>query len=147
MPGSPAKASAPRIPRISEGIAVTAGFEAPQEGSGALAQITRGVVHLHAEHFGRGPTRARSDFIGGDGVICVLRDTLTAVELTLVERGRSGEVRALRRAFQDAMAPEFRALVEEAVGRRVVAFLSEMSLAPDIAVDLFFLEPATPGTS
>jgi uncharacterized protein YbcI len=106
-----------------------------------LAAVTRGVVRLHAEYFGKGPTRARTDRIGEDGLICVLRDTLTPVELTLIERGRGEQVLALRRSFQDAMAPEFRSVVEAAVGRRVVAFMSQAHLQPDIATEIFFLEP------
>lgn len=105
----------------------------------ALAVVTRGIVHLHAEYFGKGPTRARTERLGTDGVICVMRDTLTPVERTLVERGRAAQVHALRRSFQDAMEPEFRRIVEEAFLRPVAAFLSQVSLEPDVSVEVFFL--------
>lgn len=103
--------------------------------------MTRGIVRIHAEYFGKGPTRARTERIGTDGVICVLRDTLTAVERTLIERGRAEQVIALRRSFQDVMAPEFRSTVEAALGRPVVAFLSQVHVDPDIATEIFFLGP------
>ena len=107
---------------------------------GPLTTITRGIVRLHAEYFGKGPTRARTERIGGDFVICILRDTLTPVERTLVDRGQADQVISLRRSFQDVMAPEFPSVVENSVGRRVLAFLSQVHLEPDIAVEMFFLE-------
>ena len=109
-----------------------------------LAAVTRGIVQLHAQYFGKGPTRARTDWIGDDGLVCVLRDTLTSVELTLIDRGQGEQVLALRRAFQGAMAEEFKGVVEQATGRKVVAFLSQAHLDPDIATELFFLEAQVP---
>lgn len=113
--------------------------EAGSTDSSALAAVTRGVVRLHADYFGKGPTTARSDRFGRDGVICVMRDTLTAVERTLIERGQGSQVLALRRSFQDVMAPEFRRVVEEAYRRPVAAFMSQVHLEPDISVEIFFL--------
>lgn len=110
-----------------------------------LAAVTRGMVRIHAEYFGKGPVRARTDRFGDDGVICVLRETLTPVETTLIERGETEQVVALRRSFQKAMAPEFRAVVEQALGRPVVAFLSQVSLEPDLACEIFFLGPPQDG--
>jgi uncharacterized protein YbcI len=109
-----------------------------------FAAVTRGIVQLHSQYFGKGPTHARTDRIGDDGLVCVLRDTLTSVELTLIDRGQGEQVLTLRRAFQDAMAPEFKRVVEEATGRKVLAFMSQAHLDPDIAAELFFLEPVVP---
>lgn len=119
---------------------------APQARS-ALASVTRGIVRIHAEFFGKGPTRARTDRFGDDGLICVLRDTLTSVELTLIDRGRAEQVVALRRSFQDVMEPEMREVVERALGRRVVAFLSQVHLEPDLATEIFFLGDALEGSA
>jgi uncharacterized protein YbcI len=109
-----------------------------------LAAVTRGIVQLHSQYFGKGPTHARTDRIGDDGLVCVLRDTLTSVELTLMQRGQAEQVLALRRAFQDAMAKEFIRVVEDATGRKVAAFLSQAHLDPDIAAEMFFLESQVP---
>ena len=109
-----------------------------------LAAVTRGIVQIYSQYFGKGPTHARTDRIGDDGLVCVLRDTLTSVELTLTDRGQGAQVLTLRRAFQDAMAEEFIAVVEAATGRTVLAFLSQAHLEPDIATELFFLEPIVP---
>jgi len=111
------------------------------EGGAILAAITREIVRLHAAHYGKGPTKARS-YLNGDAVFCLMQDTLTAAERTLVERGKGEAVHAMRRAFQDAMAAEFSAVVEAQTGRRVRAFMSQVSLEPDVDVEVFVLEPA-----
>jgi hypothetical protein len=43
--------------------------------------------------------------------------------------------------FQDWMRPRFVAIVEEATGRQVRAFFSQVTRDPDMAVELFFFEP------
>ena len=111
---------------------------------GPLTAITRGIVKMHSEYFGKGPTRAKTERVGPDLVICVLRDALTPVEQTLVARGRGEQVRSLRRSFQDVMEVEFRDVVERSLDRKVVAFMSQVSLDPDIAAELFFLAPDGP---
>jgi uncharacterized protein YbcI len=70
----------------------------------------------------------------------VLVDGFTRAEVTLIERGKAEQVLALRRSFQDAMAPEFRGVVEEAVGRPVVAFMSQVNIDPDLSTEIFFLD-------
>jgi uncharacterized protein YbcI len=112
-----------------------------------LSAITRELVRLHAEYFGKGPPRARSYQVSPDVVVSILRDALTPVERTLIDRGQGEQVHALRRSFQGVMEPEYRALVERALGRPVTAFMSQVTLDPDIAAELFFLEPLTPDGS
>jgi len=118
------------------------GQEAAQRDVGPmLAAVTREIVKLHAAHYGKGPTKARS-YLNGDALFCLMQDTLTAAERTLVERGKGEAVHTMRRAFQDAMAAEFSALVETHTGRRVRAFMSQVNLEPDVDVEIFVLEPA-----
>lgn len=119
--------------------------EAGTQARSPLATVTRGIVRIHAEYFGKGPVRARTDRFGDDGVICVLRETLTSVETTLINRGEAEQVTALRRSFQRAMEPEFRRVIEDALGRRVIAFMSQVSLEPDLACEIFFLGPPLDG--
>jgi uncharacterized protein YbcI len=106
------------------------------------AAITREIVKLHAAHFGKGPLRARS-YWAGDTLICQMEDILTPVERTLIEHDRGAQVYTLRRGFQDAMEGEFSAAVERLSGRRVRAFLSQVHLDPDVAIEIFMLEPAS----
>jgi uncharacterized protein YbcI len=110
-----------------------------------LAAITREIVRLHAEHYGKGPERARST-LGDDYVICVMREALTAGERTLVAAGRSEAVHVMRRAWQETMSETFSRVVERCIGRRVEAFLSQISLTPDVQIEFFSLgEPLDGG--
>lgn len=115
----------------------------------ALAGISNGMVRLYREYFGRGPTAAKT-YALDDLVICVLRDGLTAAERTLFEHGRADAVREIRSAFQDAVAEEFKGVVEEMTNRRVIAFMSQAHVNPDLAIEVFFLDSSfsrTPGTA
>ncbi|HWE82910.1 MAG TPA: Na-translocating system protein MpsC family protein, partial [Gaiellaceae bacterium] len=66
------------------------------------------------------------------------------LERTLVEAGETEAVDGIRRAFQRAMRERFVTVVEEATGRHVRAFLSEVSLEPDISAEIFVLERVEP---
>ena len=46
----------------------------------------------------------------------------------------------MRRTYQETMRDDFVALVEDVVGRKVIAFLSDHHIDPDIAVEMFVLE-------
>jgi uncharacterized protein YbcI len=107
-----------------------------------LAEITNGIVRLFSEYYGRGPTRAKSYLLDDTYVVTVLRDTLTTVERTLVEAGEAGQVRSVRLTFQEAMAEEFKNVVEQAIGRRVAAYHSQLLIPADLAFELFVLDEA-----
>ena len=100
---------------------------------------------MHREHYGRGAGRART-VMGDDYVICFLEDIYTPVERTLIDAGRFEAVREMRNAFQDTMREEFSAAVEAAAGRKVIGFLSQNHIDPDLAVETFILEPDGDGT-
>jgi uncharacterized protein YbcI len=106
-----------------------------------LAGISSGIVGLYREHFGKGPTKAKT-YALDDLVICVLRDGLTQVERTLFAEGRADSVREMRAAFQDAVADKFKAVVEDLTGREVIAFMSQAHVNPDLAIEVFFLDGA-----
>jgi len=105
-----------------------------------LAEITNGIVRLFSEYYGRGPTRAKSYLLDDTYVVTALRDTLTTVERTLAESGHGDQVRSVRLTFQEAMAAEFIGVVEAALGRRVVAYHSQLLIDADIGFELFVLE-------
>ena len=48
----------------------------------------------------------------------------------------------IRRSFQQAMEAQFTAVVEAALGRKVIAYMSQIHQDPDLAVEMFVLEPA-----
>ena len=81
-----------------------------------------------------------------DPIVVVLHDTLTRGERSLVSDGRAHLVRDMRKAYQDTMGKELVAGVEEITGRKVIAFLSDNHIDPDIAVESFVLEPLDEST-
>ena len=105
-----------------------------------LAQISTGLVQLHSRYYGKGPTKAKTHMVN-DTVVAILRDGFTTVERTLVETGQVESVYQMRRSFQQSMEDEFRRVIEEATGRKVIAYMSSIHVDPDLAVELFVLEP------
>jgi len=112
----------------------------------ALAQISTGLVQLHRRYYGKGPTKAKTHQVN-DTVISILRGGFTTVERTLIDEGNSEPVHAMRRSFQDVMEGQFTAVVEEPTGRKVVAYMSQVHENPDLAVEIFLLEPAVEALS
>jgi uncharacterized protein YbcI len=102
--------------------------------------ISNGVASLHREHYGRGADRVRTT-IQADFAMTVLEDCFTVVEKKMIEEGAFSQVRETRTMFQDWMRPRFIEIVETATGRKVRAFFSQVTRAPDMAVELFFFEP------
>jgi uncharacterized protein YbcI len=106
----------------------------------ANAEISDAAVRLLSEYTGRGPTRSRTT-IDRDTVVIMLGDTLTRGERTLVEAGKQERVLALRHDFQMTMRDDLVEAVEGATTRKVVAFMSQNHIDPDLAVEVFALEP------
>jgi uncharacterized protein YbcI len=108
---------------------------------GKLATAISGmVVQALREHTGRGPTRSRTYF--NDDLICVvLQDTLSRPERKLVADGQIDLVLRTHRAFKEIMESELVAGVEALTGRKVIAFLCDNSIEPDVKVKSFLLAP------
>jgi uncharacterized protein YbcI len=104
----------------------------------ARAEISNRIVRLQSEYYGKGPTKAKTH-ISDDIVVVVLEETFTKAERTLVGRGETEPVQQIRRHFQQAMADEFKSIVEQATGRVVRAFLSETNVEADVSVEFFLL--------
>jgi uncharacterized protein YbcI len=107
-----------------------------------LAEISRQMVRLYKEQFGRGPTKARTSFAGPDTVLCTLEDSLTPAERRLVEMDEHQRLRDVRLFFQHASEPEFFAIIEGALNRKVRAFVSGIDTREDVSAEIFYLEPA-----
>ena len=71
----------------------------------------------------------------------VLEDCFTPVERKMVSEGAFTQVRETRVMFQDWMGSSFIEIVEEATGRTVRAFFSQVAHDPDMAVEVFLFEP------
>jgi uncharacterized protein YbcI len=105
------------------------------------AELSREMVRLYKELFGRGPTKARTDFASPDLILCTLEDSLTPAERALVEMGEHQRLRDTRMYFQHATEERFREVVERVTGRQVRAFISGIDTVQDVAVEVFYLEP------
>ena len=105
------------------------------------AAISNHVVRTMSEYTGRGPTKARTH-IHDDVVTVLLHDTLTKGERSLVGDELDGLVLTMRRAFQGTMGQALIDGVEEILGRKVIAFMSDNHIDPDFAVEVFVLAPA-----
>jgi len=102
------------------------------------ARISREIVRLQSEYYGKGPTKAKT-YIVDDLVVVVLEESFTRAEKTLAERGEREAIQHIRRRFQQQMADTFIGVVEQATGRRVRAFLSETDIDQDVSVETFLL--------
>jgi uncharacterized protein YbcI len=111
-----------------------------------LAAISTRIVGLLREHYGRGPSRAKS-YAMDDCIVCVLRNGFTAHERTIVKGGDRERVIEMRQDFQRLMERQYRETIEEITGRQVVAFLSQAHLEPDITLEIFFLDRPLNGSA
>src|SRR3954451_16181879 len=102
------------------------------------AMISREIVRLQSEYYGKGPTRAKT-YIVEDLVVVVLEESFTRAEKTLADRGERDAIQHIRRRFQQHMADSFISIVEQATGRTVRAFLSETDIDQDVSVETFLL--------
>jgi uncharacterized protein YbcI len=120
--------------------------EDSRQDNSPAADISRAAVQLLREYTGRGPTKAKT-LINGDVVTVVLADTLTKGERKLVEDGRQERVLQLRHDYQLVMREDLVAVVERQLGRKVIAFMSQNHIDPDMAAEIFLLEPIPAGVS
>jgi uncharacterized protein YbcI len=109
-----------------------------RDGSGSVvATVSRRIVGIYAEYYGRGPTKAKTIW-RDEIVVCILEDVFTRAELLLVDGGRFDQVRLNRQAFQEQIEPLFHEVVENATGRRVDACLSQVNRV-GVAAEIFIL--------
>ena len=103
--------------------------------------MTNGIVQLFREYYGRGPNKAKSYLLDDRIVVCVLEETMTTVEQTLVENGDRDMVRQVRLTFQEAMADRVQgASWRRPWAGRVAAYHSQLTMEPDMGFEFFVLE-------
>ena len=114
-------------------------------GGRLLAQISTAIVGILREHYGRGPMKAKT-YALDDVILVVMRGSgFTALEQTHMDSGQPGRVVAMREQFQEVMAKRYSETIEELTGRRVVAFISQAHVDPDITIEMFFIDGPLPG--
>jgi uncharacterized protein YbcI len=116
------------------------------DGRAPATMISNGISALHREHYGRGANRSRTH-INNDFVVTVMEDPFTKVEKTMIESGAFDIVRETRTRFQDWMRPTFIEIVEEATGRKVAQFFSQVGHDPDYAIECFLLDSSSSSTT
>jgi len=112
---------------------------APDRGRQAI-EISNAMTHVHRDQFGRGAGSVKT-VISRDFVVTFLEDIYTPMENTLIDGGNAQVVRDTRLEFQRMMRDRFITIIEETTGRTVRAFLSQNHVGPDIAAEVFLLEP------
>ena len=114
-------------------------------GGKLLAQISTSIVGILREHYGRGPMKAKT-YALDDIIVVVMRGSgFTPLEQTIMDSGQPGRVVAMREEFQHLMAERYTDMIEDLTGRKVVAFLSQAHVDPDITVEMFFVDGPLPG--
>ena len=116
--------------------------DTPLEGDELLAAVTDALVALHRRYHHREPVSAKTMLMSNELLACVMGGVYTEVEKTMIELQRHTIVQETRSAFQTAMQERFIAEVERLSGRRVLAFISNCHVGPDLEVELFVLEPS-----
>jgi uncharacterized protein YbcI len=116
-------------------------MEEQRENQSPAAKIATSAVRVLNESTGRGPTKAKTT-IDENMVTILLADTLTDGERTLVANGRAERVIRLRHDYQIVMRERLVEIVERELDRKVIAFMSQNHIDPDLAVEVFVLKPA-----
>jgi uncharacterized protein YbcI len=109
-------------------------------GGQLLAAISTSIVGILRDHYGRGPMRAKT-YVLDDIVVVVMRGSgFTPLEQTIMDSGDPERVIAMREDFQRVMAGRYKTTIEELTSRKVLAFLSQAHVEPDITMEIFFVD-------
>lgn len=103
------------------------------------SRISNRLAALHAHWYGKGPLAARTYVAGDDVVVAVLEESFTPAEQALVDRGEGGGIQEARRLLRRVTADDFAAAIEQATGRRVRSYISELDLAEGVSIEVFLL--------
>ena len=112
----------------------------PLAGGKLLSAISTSIVRILREHYGRGPMKAKT-YVLDDIIVVVMRGSgFTPLERTIMDSGEPDRVIAMREDFQRVMASRYKQVIEELTGRKVLAFLSQAHVEPDITMEIFFVD-------
>ena len=120
-------------------------MQEPLTGGRLLAAISTTIVGILREHYGRGPMKAKT-YALDDIIVCVMRGSgFTPLEQTIMDSGNPDGVIAMREDFQRVMATRYKQAIEDLTGRKVLAFLSQAHVEPDITMEIFFVDQPLDG--
>jgi uncharacterized protein YbcI len=109
------------------------------DGPAAMA-ICNAITGALKQSCGKGPTKVKA-YSTHDHVAVVVQDMLTTLERTLVQDGHEQLVSEARQVLIGRVAKECRATIEQATGRRVVGWQTEVNPSADRAFTLVQLQP------
>ena len=114
-------------------------------GGKLLAAISTNIVAILREHYGRGPMKAKT-YALDDIIVVVMRGSgFTPLEQTMIDSGQANRIVTMRHDFQHMVTERFTDTIEELTGRKVLAFLSQAHIEPDITVEMFFIDQPLDG--
>ena len=122
--------------------------DAPQReqllGRRLLDEISHGLTLLIREHYGRGPVKAKT-YVLDNLIISVLRNGFIALERTMIKSGEPERVLDMRREYERLMKTRYSEMIEELTGRKVLAFMSQAHVEPNLTVEMFLMDGRLPG--
>jgi uncharacterized protein YbcI len=113
---------------------------APQDRGHLLAEITRRIIQLYKQYYGKGPANGRT-YWQEDVITVVLRGGFTPAERTLRETGHAGAVTEQRSKMHEGLHERFKREISELTGRAVIGFMSGIQQDPDMVAEVFVLAP------
>lgn len=117
----------------------------PLAGGQLLSAISVAIVGILRDHYGRGPMKAKT-YALDDIIVVVMRGSgFTPLEQTIMDSGEPDRVVAMREDFQRVMAERYKDTIQKLTGRKVLAFLSQAHVEPDITMEIFFIDAPMPG--
>jgi uncharacterized protein YbcI len=109
-------------------------------GGHLLSAISNSIVRMLRERYGRGPMKAKT-YALDDIIVVVLRaGGFTAAEQTMIDSGEPERVVEMREDFQRVMANDYKGAIEELTDRKVLAFLSNAHVEPELTIEVFFVD-------
>src|SRR4051794_3819481 len=106
----------------------------------AANTICNAITRALKRSYGKGPTKVRA-YGTHDHVAVIVQDMLTTLERTLVQDGHEQLVSEARQVLTGRVANDCRSTIEQATGRRVVGWQTEVNPSADRAFTLIQLQP------
>jgi uncharacterized protein YbcI len=109
-------------------------------GESVLLDVSKALVGLHKEQFGRGPRRAHTHFAGPDILVTVFEEALLPAEKALVDIGEQMRVLENRVFFQEATRDRFIETIEKIVARKIHSFHSTCDPRTGVVIEIAIFE-------
>jgi uncharacterized protein YbcI len=106
----------------------------------AAMTICNAITGALKQSCGKGPTKVKA-YNTHDDLAVVMQDMLTTLERTLVQDGHEQLVSEARQELTGRVANECRATIEQATGRHVIGWQTEINPSADRAFTLIQLQP------